>query len=218
MYITSDQTKQLQDLISGIEARTGIELVAAVVGKCDSYPEIPWKAFALAASVGALAYLAAAMTGTGWTAAAGTWQGPLIILGAGSALALLSVFWPWLGRLFLDRLRAETEVEQYARAFFLERELFRAGNRGGILVLASLFERKAVILPDTGVAGRLDEKALRNILEQMAPHLRRKERFQAFVQGLNALEAELVKAGFGQGQKTVNEIPDAVIQEKGEDR
>ena len=41
MYFNDTQTGRINDLIGKIEERTGIELVAAVVGKCDSYPEIP---------------------------------------------------------------------------------------------------------------------------------------------------------------------------------
>lgn len=42
----------------------------------------------------------------------------VVILGAGAALGLLTIFAPPLARLFLDRLRAETEVRQYAQAMF----------------------------------------------------------------------------------------------------
>ena len=133
-------------------------------------------------------------------------------------LSLLSIYWSAFGRLFLDRIRAEAEIEQYARAFFLERELFRTRARTGVLLLVSLFERRVVILPDSGVAGRLEQKALRKVINQMMPHLRRKERFQALVRGLSALEAELVKAGFGPAKKTDNELEDELIQQKGVDR
>ena len=155
MYFTNDQTAQLNDLIKKIEQRTGIELVATVVGKCDSYPEIPWKAFALAAAISGLALLVQALVRPAWTAGWSAQYAPVVILGAGAAVSLLSVFWPAFGRLFLNRVRAETEIDQYARAFFLERELFRTGSRTGILLLVGLFERRVVIVPDSGVAGRL---------------------------------------------------------------
>jgi putative membrane protein len=218
MYFNDDQTARLNDLIGKIEKSAGIELVAAVVGKCDSYPEIPWKAFALAAAAGALAQLAASLLHPGWNVTVNARHAPLGILAIGAVFALLSVFWQSFGRLFLDRVRAETEIEQYARAFFLERELFKTRGRTGILVLVGLFERRVVIVPDSGLAGRLDPKALQGVIQQMAPHLRRKDRFQAFVQGLTALEGELLKMGFGPVQKSDNEIAEGIIQEKGEGR
>ncbi len=218
MYFNSDQTAQINDLIGNIERRTGIELVAAVVGKCDSYPEIPWKAFALSAAFGALVLLAQAIVQPGRAAEWDLQRAPVFILGIGAAVALLSIFWPACGRLFLDRARAETEIEQHARAFFLERELFRTRNRTAMLLLVSLFERNVVIVPDSGVAARLDRNALQAVIHQMTPDLRRKDRFQAVLRGLTALEAELVRAGFGPIPKTDNELADGLIQQKGEDR
>jgi putative membrane protein len=215
MYFNNNQTAQLKDLIEKIEQRTGIELVAAVVGKCDHYPEIPWKAFALTVAVSTLAQLVLSMLKPDWTPAWSRQYVPVFILGVSAAFTLLSVYWPALGRLFLDRIGAEAEINQYARAFFLERELFRTRARTGVLLLVSLFERRVVILPDTGVALRLEQKALQGIINQMTPHLRRKDRFQALVLGLSALEAELQKAGFGPVKKTDDELKDELIQQKG---
>jgi putative membrane protein len=218
MYFNNDQTAQLNGFVSQVEKRTGTEVVAAVVGKCDSYPEIPWKAFALTATISALAYLIQTIARPDWTTTLSVQLALFFVLGAGAAAALLALFWPAFGRLFLNRLRAETETEQYARAFFLERELFKTRARTGILMMVSLFERKVVIVPDTGIAGRLDAKALQAVISQMAPHLRGRDRFQALARGLSALEAELVKAGFGPLRETDNQISDSLIQQKGADR
>jgi putative membrane protein len=218
MYFNNDQTTQLNDLIGKIERSTGIELVATVVGKCDSYPEIPWKAFALAVAINALAQLIQSVVQPDWTAVWSVQRAPVFILGIGAIFALLSIFWPAFGRLFLDRVRAETEIDQYARAFFFERELFRTKARTGILLLVSLFERRVVIVPDSGIAGRLEQKAFQAVIQQMAPHLSRKDRFQALLRGLSALEAELLQTGFGPAKKSDNEIPDELIQQKGADR
>jgi len=218
MYFNNDQTAQLKDLIEKIEQRTGIELVAAVVGKCDSYHEIPWKAFALSVVVSALAQLAIFTVKPDWTFAWGQRYVTVFILCISAAVTLLSVYWPAFGRLFLDRVRAETEISQYAKAFFLERELFRTRNRTGVLLLVSLFERRVVILPDTGISGRLEQKALQEVINRMIPHLRHKDRFQGLVLGLSALEAELQKAGFGSVKKTDNELKDEIVEQKGADR
>jgi putative membrane protein len=218
MYFNNDQTNKLNDHIRKIEQRTGIELVAAVVGKCDSYPEIPWKAFALSVAFSTLVHVVQAVVRPDWTATWSVQRALMLILGVGMAIALLSVLWPAFGRLFLSRVRTETEIDQYARAFFLERELFHTRARTGILLLVSLFERRVVIIPDSGVAGRLEQKALQTVIHQMTPHLRSRDRFQALVRGLSALEEELLKSGFKPGQKIENELADELIQQKGEDR
>ncbi|MBN2160782.1 MAG: TPM domain-containing protein [Spirochaetes bacterium] len=217
MYVNKEESDRLSKLIRKLEERTGMEFVAAVVGKCDSYPEIPWKAFAMAAAVSAILLLIQTVVWPAWNDTWSIRRFFLFIFGAGAAASLLSVVWPAFGRIFLDRLRAETEIEQYARAFFLERELFRTGSRTGILLLVSLFERRVFILPDTGAAQRLDRESLQAVIDEMTPLLRRKKWFDAVARGLSALETELLRAGPGPGKKSANELNDEVVQQEGED-
>ena len=46
--------------VAAIEAATGAEVVTAVIGKADAYPELPWTAFAAGASLAALGAVVAA--------------------------------------------------------------------------------------------------------------------------------------------------------------
>src|SRR5690348_10827589 len=48
--LTPDEQAAVSALVLDVEARTGVPLVVAVVGKSDSYAELPWKAFAFGAS------------------------------------------------------------------------------------------------------------------------------------------------------------------------
>jgi uncharacterized membrane protein len=41
--------------IASVEARTGVQIVAAVMARSDGYPEVVWKAFALGVALAALA-------------------------------------------------------------------------------------------------------------------------------------------------------------------
>jgi putative membrane protein len=218
MYFTDDQTRRIQELTDRIERRTGVEILAAVVGKSDVYPEIPWKAFALGVSAAALLLSIRTIGQPEWAAAVGVLLPALFLLGTGSAAALISVFWPAIGRLFLDGTRAETETAQYARSLFLEREIFRARDRTGILLLVSLFERRVALLPDTGAARRLDPQALQNVITRMGTVLRRGDRCQALLEGLAALEEALIRAGFAAAAGTEDRIPEELIQQRGEDR
>ena len=77
------------------------------------------------------------------------------ILSAGLAGTVLATFVPDVRRLFLQRVRAEAEVRQRARSLFLERELFATPGRNAVLLLASRYERAAVMLGDRGYDGRV---------------------------------------------------------------
>lgn len=185
-----------------LEARTGVEVVAAVVGRCDAYPEIPWKAFALFASLSALASVA-------WPV--GAVPAALTILLMGAAAALAAVFIPPFARCFAGRARREAEARQYAAAFFLDHALSRTQRRNAILVLVGVFERSVVILPDSGL--RLGADELQGVIARMTPQLAAGRIAPALRDGLDALEALLVAKGCSGGGR--DEIAQEVIEERG---
>lgn len=214
-YFSESQTSQFNELARRLEQRTGVEVMAAVVGKCDSYPEIPWKAFALGAALGALGLLIRLAVHPTWLIFSDILVHTAVILGIGAGTALLTSFWLTFGRVFLDPHRANQEVRQYAQAMFLERELFKTPQRYAILLLVGLFERQVVILPDSGIEGRLPHSAFKNIVRAVTVRLRQGEHYQALADGLEALEDALKAAGFKAGDAQPDLIKDEFIEEKG---
>ena len=216
MYFSEDQTQRLDARIRLLEKNTGIELVTAVVGKCDHYPEIPWKAFALGVAFGALVIVAQGVLRPDWLSTYSALIHTLLVLGAGTVMALLTVFWPAWARCFLDKPRAEAEIRQYAQSVFLEREIFNVPARTGMLLLVGLFERRVVILPDSGVARRLSPEALRRVIAAMQGDLKRGNRLQALTNGVSVLEEQLKMAGFATATEDADRIPEALLQQKGD--
>ena len=49
MLPNTKEQQEINELAQQFERATGAQVVAAVVGKADDYPDIPWRAFALAA-------------------------------------------------------------------------------------------------------------------------------------------------------------------------
>jgi putative membrane protein len=215
MQLDETERRSISERAARLEARTGVQVVAAVIGKCDAYPEIPWKAFALGAGMAALAAVMLEWLRPAWPSQHGAVLYTLIVMGAGAACALLAVFVPAFARLFLDAAVRDAEVRQYAESFFLSRELFRTGARNAILILVGVFERKVVILPDAGLRARLTEAELGQVIAQMAPLLAAGRCAPALRDGLDALEALLAAKGFA-GGAGADEIAQEVFEEKGE--
>lgn len=215
MHFTTEEELRLKDLISTIEGRTGVQVLAAVVEKSDAYPEAPWKAFALAAGVSALGITIQALLDPPWITPSHAAILALVVLGAGATAALLATLLPPFARWFIPSMRREAEVDQYARSLFLEREMFRTSNRAAVLLLVSLFERKVVILPDSGVATRIPPPRLAEVVTRMASYLSRGERLQALMNGLAGLQDLLIAAGFSGASDATDEISEELIQRKG---
>ena len=200
---------------AAVETSTGVEVVAAVIARADSYPEIPWKAFALGTSLAAAAAVAAALLEPGWESAEAVVETVVALLAAGGVIALATVWFAPLARLFLPRTRGQTEVLQYAQALFLEQELHQAHRRDGVLFLVSLFEREVVLLPDRGVRDKLGPGGLDPVVAAVTARLAAGSLENALLDGLAQLEAVLAAHGFRAQPGDSNEISDAVIQRRG---
>jgi putative membrane protein len=201
--------------VTTVEARTGVQVVAAIVQRSDSYVELPWKAFSLGASLAALGVVAADVWLRPWATSMTALIHAVAILGPAATCALLAIFVPSFARCFLRRMRGHVAVQEYAESLVLRHELFRTHRRTAVLILVSRFERRVEIRPDTGLHGRISEAEWRQVIETMAPHLRDARPFQALETAIDGVERLLVSRGFHAGRGTTNELPNRPIEERG---
>ena len=213
MHLTPQEQQQINGLVAEVEAASGAQLIVAVIDKADAYPEIPWKAFALAAVTAALVVAPIEIGLVAASALRSSGLDLLVVLAAGLVAALAAMFVPPLGRALLDRARARMEVEQYAQAVFLERGMFQTRHRTGILVLISLFEREAVIVADSGVRRHVTGGQIEAIVERMRPFLAKGLTVGAAQGALTEL-TRLLQGKFEQAA-VANELVDALVEERG---
>ncbi|MGA2710579.1 MAG: TPM domain-containing protein [Steroidobacteraceae bacterium] len=201
--------------IARVHAATGVRVIAAEIGKADTYEELPWKAFALGASLAALAVVGAEALRPQWQTAHATMLSTVIMLTAGALAALLAISVPAFARLFLHDARCELEVGQYAQALFLRRELFKTPHRDAVLILVSRFERRVHLLADAGLHGTIADAEWQTVIERMKPALRKARTADALQAGLAAVEEILVRTGYRAAAGAENDPPESLIEEKG---
>jgi putative membrane protein len=219
MPLTQKERLEINTLVARFEADTGIQAVAAVTAKADAYPEIPWKAYAMGSAIGALAAALDPLAIGEWTQTGVIALDAMVILAAGALCSLVAALVPAVGRLFLDRLRARGEAQQYAQTMFLERELFRTSGRKAVLVVMCRFERIAVVVADTGLAEyapRADLSAIGEVAGALLSGVGRGDAVAAFELAFGRLRALLQHRGFSAAPLVGNEIDDeVVVMEKG---
>src|SRR6185295_7894052 len=125
----------VQAAVREAELRTSGEIVPYVVDQSDTYPSAAWKGSALGALLAPLVALAVYL----WTS---IWGIPLAWW-----IALLPPVRRWMAG---DQV-LEERARRRAAVAFLEQEVFRTRDRTGILLFLSLFERRVVLLADTGI-------------------------------------------------------------------
>jgi putative membrane protein len=213
--LSQQERLEINNLVARFESATGVQAVAAVTPKADAYPEIPWKAFALGAS---LAGLVAALHPTViriWSDTGVAALDAMLILGSGALFAALSAFVPVFGRLLLDRVRARGEAQQYAKELFLERELFRTRSRRAVLVVMCRFEGLAVIVADSGLAQYAPPAELGSIAEAAGALTRKGDLRGAFALAFERVETLLTQGGMAADGAPDNELDDDVLVGRG---
>jgi len=215
MFLSKAETETLDGAIARVEARTGVQLVTAIVGKADAYAELPWMAFALGVSLAAFFAVALDWLRPDWITAHVALLTTVSILAVGGASALAAVFVPAYARLFLRPALRDLEVRHYAQSLFLRRELFKTRERNGILILICKFERKVEILPDVGFYGRIVGEDWDRVIAAMAPLLRGGRFADALHAGLALLGQLLSAKGFVGRPGAENELPDGPLEEQG---
>jgi putative membrane protein len=208
--VTAAEAAAIERSVARFEARTGVEIVAAVEHRSDLYPEVPWRAFALGASLGSLGVLAGDLLHHGWIAGAPL-AATAAVLGAGAVVALASVSIPGVGRRFVPARRMRQEVRQRAEVVFLQHELFATPGRDAILVLVSRFEHQVVVVPDTAHRDRISTGEWRAVVEQMRPPLARGQLVEAFDAGFAAIESLLAAKGVAPG-RPLGLLSDTLVQ------
>lgn len=214
MQLTHAESAALEARVKRVEERTGLQVVTAVVGKADSYSELPWMAFALGATLAGFLVALADAAYPAWP----TWHvvaTALAILGSGAASALAAIFVPAYARLYLTKTRRDAEVRHYAQALFLRRELFKTRERNAVLILVARFERKVEILPDTGLHEAIGSAEWRKLIARMTPLLRDGRCAAAFEAGLDALEEVANSSGLQHQAGLADELADRPIDSKG---
>lgn len=213
MPLTEAERHAISRRVAEAEARTGAQIVAAVVPRSDSYPEVPWKAFSLGASAGSLIALLVVLARPAMHVPYAALLAAAVALGAGIVLALAAAVLPPITRALLDAHRIEGEVRQRAESLFLRHELFRTERRIGVLLLVSELERRVEVIADAGIRARVQRGELDGVVASMVPFLRAGRPVDAFAAGIGALQTLLADRGLASDR--ANELPDTVV---GEDR
>ena len=214
-FLTAAEAAAIDTLVARIEARTGVQIATALVRRSDAYTELPWKAFALGASLAGFALVIADGWHPQWVMSYTAALHAAVILLTAAAAALAAMFVPPFARLLLRRHRAEIEVRRYAEALFFRRRLFRTRDHAAVLILVSLFERRIEIIADEGLDARVTAAAWEVVIAHMTPHLRRERPFDALKEALDAVDALLEQRGFHNGRGHADELPNGTIEEGG---
>lgn len=202
-FLSEAEKDRVLAAVRAAEARTSAEIVPMVVGASDSYPKAE---LACAVAVGLLAGVMLSLVG----GTRGMWLfllyfGLFALAGFQAAKRL-----PALTRLFVSPGRARHETLQAAQAAFYVHKLADTRERNALLVYVSVFERLVFLLPDSGLAGKLDDRTLRAAAATLSDGIRQGRQAEALAHTITAL-ADALAPLFPPRADDVNELSDIIV-------
>ena len=211
--LSEEEKSRISELAEHVEAGTGVQVLAVVAGKSDTYREIPWKAFSMGTSLAAFAFCFIVTIPTNMVLPTGSWT--TVILGTGLVSALATIFSRRAARLFLGDDHAGAATKVFALKTFHDRGLGRTRARNAILVLASQFERRGALVADTGILELIPQKDLDGISTLLDAALKQKSAAAALAVGLSALDELLRSRGFNAPPASGDEIKEEFLETEG---
>ncbi len=184
------------------------QLVPVVVDRADPYPEARFRGGLLLAALATGVVLVLRLP-------LGLPELVLVQAAAGLAGALLSL-WDPVERLLAGHRAMEEAVRARAVRAFAEEGLHRTAEGTGVLVFASLFERRAVVLADRGIHEKAGEAAWDRAVAALVAGVRRGDPGQAFVDAIALCGARLAEHFPRQPGAAIapNELEDAIRVER----
>lgn len=213
-FFTQEEQTRIEAAVKEAETKISGEIVPVFVKQSDTYPEAPLKAFISGFILSACIILLI-----------DEWMGwgeffllrhDLYFLGAsllgGLMVVALVQFIPIVKHFFVSQSRMNQCVDALARQTFLEYEVFNTRQRTGILLFVSLFEHEVEILGDSGINQKINQDEWAEIADAMIQQLKKGNRCEAFLAGIEKSRDLLLKYGFVKTPDDTNEIPDHLRQ------
>jgi putative membrane protein len=189
------------------ESRTTGQIVPVVVERSEPYEEARWIAAVVAAALvtGLLELL--------------RWAPTIAEL---FALQTLGGVLGWFAgrlapveRLLAGKRHQERAVDARAEQAFFEHGLHQTRDGTGVLIFASLRERRAVVIGDRGIDERVDSDEWKRAVEALVEGMRRGSPGDGFVAAIAIAEARL-EEHFPRraGEPIPNELPDGLKRDR----
>jgi len=184
-FFGEEARARIEAAVREAEARSTGQIVPVVVERSDGYPEARFRGALLGAALATVTVLALQLPLTLAELA-------LLQLGTGLVGALLAL-WDPLERLLAGRAELTLATRDRALRAFHEHGLQRTAQGTGVLVFASLFERRAVVMGDHGIHAKMGDEAWQRAVDALTAGMRRGNPAAGFCEAIALCGATLTE-------------------------
>lgn len=205
-YFSADEQEKIRQAIEAAERRTSGEIVPMIVSASGRYAEANVAGLIIGLVIGSAAAL---VWHDPWQLSHAEITWPLLGAAAGLALSHVSS----IKRMLIPASRTIEAVHIRSLAAFTAHGLHYTKAHTGILILASLFERRVVVLADRGINDKVKAGTWDEIVGIIAAGLKSKDGAAAFCTAIERC-GNILAEHFPRAVDDRNELDDRLITEK----
>lgn len=200
---------RIADAVRNAESRTSGEIVPYFVYESDKYAVARWRGGAACAAIGTISLLALQMMSTSWLPVEILEFSAIIVAAFLLGMGLVS-FVPFLKRLMLSHGIMDHYVSRRASVAFLSEEVFKTRERTGILIFLSFFERRVVVLGDSGINAKVAQSDWQGIVDSMIDSIKQGRTADGLVSGIQRCGELLQRHGVERRRDDTDELTDSL--------
>lgn len=217
MNISPIQMREIADTVAEAEKKTTGEIALAVVYQSDSYAFVElFVAFCAAFLSFFILFLCSAPI---WNLLERTVWFPspaqlTAVIGGGAATVVFIVYLlvniPAIDRLIIPNTLKKRRVYARALQHFVESGVYKTTEHSGVLIFASVLERKFFVIADSGIVAKVAQTEWGGICKIMADGLKERRAAQAFVSAVKEC-GKILQEHFPNKAENPNELPDGLV-------
>lgn len=205
-YMDESAYEAVLTAVTRAEEITSGEIVAMIVRRSSFTAHVPFLMTCFFAAFGATAAYSVSR------AFPDIWHDGYfaVCLIAFSLVGLLLARFPAIQRIVLSKQERANQVDQRAELEFYEAGLEKTQGKTGILLFVSLFERRAVVLADSGIHSKLPSNTWENVVSLLVSGIKAKDMSGGFSRAIDAC-GTVLSEHFPIAPDDVNELHNHLI-------
>ncbi len=208
MFSQSD-VDRIAEAVRLAESKTSGEIVPYFVEQCDEYAVASWRSGAILASIALLASLSIHSFSKAWLPF-GVLELAGIVVGAFLLGVVLARTLPPFRRSLISHAMIDARVSQRAASAFLSEEVFKTRERTGILIFLSFFERRVIVLGDSGINAKVAKTDWDDIVDTIVRSIRQRKMTEGLVEAIGKCGELLREHGVERRRDDTDELSDAL--------